>query len=125
MTNYSIGSALIEIKNAAMAKNREIVLKNIKFVKDAALALKSAGYLESVEEKDGMLNLSLTYHKKEPVLLDLKLISKPGLRIYMKYDELAARRSPSILLLSTSKGVLSSAKAIKNHLGGEVIAEVY
>ena len=63
--------------------------------------------------------------KKElKVLLDLKLVSTPGLRIYMGVEELEKIRKPSILILSTSKGVMSSREALKVRLGGEVIVEV-
>ena len=57
--------------------------------------------------------------------MDLKLVSKPGLRIYMGADELAAKRGPSYYILSTSKGIKTSREAIKERIGGEVIVEIW
>jgi small subunit ribosomal protein S8 len=125
MLTYAVGDFLIRVKNAVMAKNREISLPKTKYVKAVALVLKKENYLESVSEKDGQLIVSLAYHKKEPLMQNLKLVSKPGLRIYADSDTLAKRRGASILLLSTSVGVMSSKEAKKKGVGGEVIAEVW
>ena len=61
---------------------------------------------------------------KKPILSDLKIVSKPGLRVYIEVRDLEKRRKPSIYLISTSKGILSSREAIKQRVGGEIIAEV-
>lgn len=108
-----------------MAKNKEVVLKSTKLIKAAAASLKKAGYLEEVEVGKGILSTKLTFKKKEPLMLGIKVISTPGLRIYKGADELAKVKSPSIFLISTSKGVMTSREAIKARLGGEVIAEVW
>jgi small subunit ribosomal protein S8 len=125
MTNYPIADFLIRINNARLAKIKELSLPSTKLIHASALALKKAGYLNEVSLKDGILTTSLTYKKKEPLMLGLKLISRPGLRIYMGIDELAAIKSPSIFLLSTSKGVVTSKEAVKSRLGGEIIAEIW
>ncbi len=56
--------------------------------------------------------------------MDIKLISKPGLRIYKSVDELEKIKRPTIFLVSTPKGILSSKKAIKQRIGGEILAEI-
>jgi small subunit ribosomal protein S8 len=122
--NYPVGDFLIRLKNARMAKLKVVTVPSTKLIKATADALAAAGFLRDVTLTDGVLEVGLIYKKKEPVIMDVKLVSKPGLRIYMNVDELEKRRKPSILVLSTPKGVMSSKKALKERVGGEVIAEV-
>lgn len=124
-TNYPLGDFLIRIKNAALARRKEVSAKNIKFVNEVAKVLKKEGIINDIKKEKDQLRITLAYSKKEPVLLDLKLVSKPGLRIYVDVDELEARRSPSYYIISTPKGILTSKEAIKNRVGGEVIAEIW
>jgi small subunit ribosomal protein S8 len=124
MTNYIVGDYLIRIKNAAMASNRTVESRVTNPVKSVAKSLKELGYLEKVEIKKDVIVSTLVFKNRKPLLLDLKLVSKPGLRVYMSLDELNSRRKPTNLILSTSKGVLSSKQAIKKGVGGEVIVEI-
>jgi small subunit ribosomal protein S8 len=123
-TNYPVGDFLIRLKNAALARQREVEVDVTKLIKAVAVVLKEEGYLESIKEKDGKLIVRLTYRRKKPVLINLKLVSKPGLRIYQSADELTSRKGPSFLILSTPKGLMSSREAIKKRLGGEVMVEI-
>ena len=123
-TNYTVGDFLITVKNAALANKKTIEVRESRMTKAVAEALLKLGFLSSVEVKDGLLFVSLAYKKKAPILSDIKLISKPGLRVYWDLKKLKEYRSPAVLLLSTSKGILSSKEALKEGLGGEVIAEV-
>lgn len=123
--NYPVGDFLVRIKNAVLANNREFEVVSTKLIRKVAEVLAKGRYLEKVEEKDGRLAIKLAYYRKEPVLMDIKLVSKPGLRIYMNVDELEKKKGPSVYILSTPKGVMLSTQAIKSRLGGEVIAEVW
>jgi small subunit ribosomal protein S8 len=125
ITNYSVGDFLIRIKNAAMAGNKVVEIRSNKKLVAVAEALKKMGFVDSVKDEKGVLTTTLTFKNKSPRLMNLKLISKPGLRIYMGVDELEAKKSPSIFLISTPKGVTSSLKAIKDRVGGEVLAEIW
>lgn len=125
MTNYPVGDFLIRIKNAAMARTRDVEINDSKFILSVAEALQKEGYLDTVTKKDGKLLVRLAYHRKAPVLLGVELVSKPGLRIYTSSDEVAKSRGSFVYILSTSKGIMSSLKAIKMRLGGEVIAKIY
>lgn len=125
VTNYSLGDFLTRIKNAALARKRSFSVDNTKLINQVANVLKEEGYLDDIKKDDGKLIVSLKYHRKEPVLIGLKLISKPGLRIYMKVDEIEKKRGPEIYIVSTPKGVMSSRKVIKNRLGGEVLVKVW
>jgi small subunit ribosomal protein S8 len=123
-TNYTVGDYLIKIKNAAMARNRMVESRCTNLVKAVAGSMKEMGYLEKIEVKKGVIISTLVFKNRMPVLLDLKIVSKPGLRVYMSSDDLNKRRKPSYLILSTSKGVMSSIQAVKKGVGGEVIAEI-
>lgn len=125
MINYQIGDFLIQIKNAALAKNREIVTRTTKLKLAVAKTLKKEGFISEVSEKGQTLTIKLAYQHKEPVLIDLKLVSKPGRRIYAGIAEIEKKKGPSILLMTTPQGVISSKQALKLRVGGEVIAEIW
>ena len=125
MVNYQVGDLLIQIKNAAKANRKEVLVETSKMKKALAEVLKKAGFVSEVTEKDRQLSVKLAYSHREPVLLDLKLISKPGLRIYAGVDEVSSHKGGSILVLSTPKGLVSSKDALKLGVGGELIAEIW
>ena len=122
--NYPIGDFLVRIKNAVLARNREVVVEKTKLIVAVAKVLKKSGYLSDFQERKGEVIVRLAYRKKEPVILDMKLVSKPGLRVYKNVDELEKKRGPSTYIISTSKGILTSNEAIKKRVGGEVIVEI-
>ena len=73
-----------------------------------------------------ILVLSLKYVDKERVITGLKRISKPGLRVYVKAEEVpTVLNGLGIAIISTSKGVMTDKDARKNSLGGEVLAYVW
>ena len=123
-TNYPVGEFLISLKNASMAKNKTVSIKANKEIVAIAEALKKLGYLDEVKKDKLMLNVSLAFRFKKPVLINLKLVSKPGLRIYMGVDEIEKKKGPSTYLISSPKGIISTRDAVKTRTGGEVIAEI-
>ncbi len=129
-TNYPVGEFLIALKNASMAKNKKVEIKANKEIVAIAEALKKLGYLDEVKETKSpeqgrrMLTVSLAFRFKKPVLMNLKLVSKPGLRIYMGVDEIEKRKGPATYLISSPKGIISTKDAVKTRTGGEVIAEI-
>lgn len=125
MTNYPLGDFLIRLKNASLAGNKEVEVTSSKLVKETAICLKNMGFLDKVEEKDKKLFVSLSFKDKKPVLLDLKVISRPGLRIYMSVDEIGKIKRPSVFVISSPKGIISSRKAVKERVGGEIIVEIW
>ena len=124
MINYPVGDFLIRIKNAAIAKHKEVVVVNTKLVHSVAKALERSGYLSDVTKEAKSLVVKLVFSHKEPLLMDIQLVSKPGLRIYMNVDELRRIKDPYLYIISTPIGVLSSSEAIKKNAGGEVIAKI-
>ena len=72
------------------------------------------------------LNLKYSEGKKERVITGLKRISKPGLRVYAKHDELPkVLNGLGIAIVSTSKGIMTDRDARKENLGGEVLAYIW
>ena len=123
-SNYPIGDFLIRLKNISLTNRKSLEVNSSKLIKTTARLLQKEGYLEDVTETNGKLTLSLKFHKKNPILVDVKLISKPGLRVYMGREDLAAIKGPSFFIISTSKGLMTTREALKKGLGGEVIAEI-
>jgi len=122
--NYPIGDFLIRVKNAARAHKKVVIFTDSKFVRAIASLLKTQGYLDQLETNEGILKVGITHRHKEPVIMDIKLISKPGLRIYANYNDLAKKKNPSKIIISTPVGVMFSNEAIKKKMGGELIAEI-
>jgi len=122
--DYPVGDFLIRVKNAGMARNKNVVVPKTKTVVAVANVLKKIGILDSVKINNNILEATLTFKKKEPVLINIKLISRPGLRIYQTADEIEKKKGPSTLIVSTPKGIVSSHEVKKIRQGGEVIAEV-
>lgn len=125
VTNYPVGDFLIRVKNAAMAKNKSLEVQNNKKALALSQCLKKMGYVEEITKKEDSLILNLTFKNKKPRLMDIKLVSKPGLRIYMEVKEIEAKKGPSPFIISSSKGIISSKEAVKSRHGGEVIAEIW
>lgn len=120
-----MGDFLIRIKNAVLGGQTVVLVTATREKVALAKALKKAGFVESQTVTSGQLELKLKVNHKKPVLLDIKLISRPGQRVYLGAADLGKKRGSSIYLLSTPKGILVSQEALKLNVGGEVIAEVW
>jgi small subunit ribosomal protein S8 len=92
MVNDTISDMLTRIRNANQMKYTNVSVLNTKMTKEIANILKEEGYISDFADNkdDNTLNLTLKYgdNKKERVIVGLKRISKPGLRVYAKRDEL-------------------------------------
>ena len=124
MTNYQIGDFLIRLKNAGMAGIKEITFFKSGMVLGVAETLKSEGFIESIVEDKKSITVKLAIFNKKPVLSNIKIISKPGIRIYMSVDEIESYKKPDVLILTTPKGIMSGTRAKKERVGGELIAKV-
>ncbi len=126
-----IADMLTRIRNASMARHRELTLPSSRIKRDIARILVEEGFIESyATSQDGVQEL-LTIHLKyvegkTPVVSGLKRISKPGLRVYARKTEI-----PRVLgglgtaILSTSHGIMTGQSARKLNLGGEVLCYVW
>ena len=130
MVTDTIADMLTRIRNANQMKYNNVAVLNTKMTREIASILKEEGYISeyAVNEENKMLDLSLKYgdNKKERVITGLKRISKPGLRVYAKRDELPrVLNGLGIAIISTSKGIMTDKKARENGLGGEVLAYIW
>ncbi|MDD4406685.1 MAG: 30S ribosomal protein S8 [Bacilli bacterium] len=128
----TIADMLTRIRNANQMKYKQVDVIGTNITNEIAKILKEEGYISDlVEEKStkgNKLTLTLKYgdNKKERVIVGLKRISKPGLRVYVKHDELPrVLNGLGIAIISTSKGIMTDKKARENSLGGEVLAYIW
>ncbi len=122
-----IADMLTRIRNANAMKYKEVSMPVSKVKVEIAKILKNEGFVEDYKVEDGILTLTLKYtSKKERVITGLKRISKPGLRVYAKNDEIPkVLNGFGIAIVSTSKGIMTDKEARKENLGGEVMAYIW
>ena len=122
-----IADMLTRIRNANQMRNKEVSLPTSKMKVEIAKILDSEGFIEKYTVKDNTLTLTLKYaNNKERVITGLKRISKPGLRVYAKAEDIPhVLNGLGIAIISTPKGVMTDKNARKNNVGGEVIAYVW
>ena len=129
--NDIISDMLTRMRNALAMKYTSVEVIGSKMTKEIATILTNEGYIEGFEAvKDGAaekLLINLKYGaKKERVITGLKRISKPGLRVYVKANEVPkVLNGLGIAIVSTSKGVMTDKEARKENLGGEILAYIW
>jgi small subunit ribosomal protein S8 len=130
-TTDPIADMLTRIRNASMARHRELTLPSSRIKREIARILVEEGFIDtfstSQEGVQEMLTVRLKYVEgRTPVVSGLKRISKPGLRVYARKTEI-----PRVLgglgtaILSTSQGIMTGSQARKLNLGGEVLCYVW
>lgn len=125
-----ISDMLTRLRNATMAHATtvELPMSNMKFA--LAKLLEHEGFVGAVEtftqSARPMLRITLKYDVQgKPRLSHIKRVSKPGLRVYQKTDELKQVRSGyGLSIISTPNGIMTNREARKRRLGGEVICEI-
>lgn len=127
-----IADMLTRIRNANVMRYTKVEVPSSKVKEEIAKILTDEGFIngytiEKHERQDDMLVLSLKYgQKKERVITGLKRISKPGLRVYAKVDEVPkVLNGLGIAIISTSKGIMTDKKARELKVGGEVLAYIW
>lgn len=131
MVGYPIGDFLIRLKNAYLAKKEEVVVPYSKMNERLAKILAKHSFIggyrvKEEDKKKKTLVVSLVYSRGKPALTEVKLISKPGRRIYASVRDMPFPPTRlGIVLVSTPKGVLTAKEAVKKKVGGEVIGYVW
>ena len=131
MVTDPIADMLTRIRNANQMRDKEVEMPASKMKIEIARILKEEGFIVDYKVKKNniqdILVLSLKYsEKKERVITGLKRISKPGLRAYVKADEVPkVLNGLGIAIISTSRGVMTDRDARKQSLGGEVLAYIW
>ena len=131
----TIADMLTRIRNANQMRYEEVKVPSSNIKKEIARILKEEGFIKDykIENSDenskvqDTIVLTLKYTaKKERVITGLKRISKPGLRVYVKNDEVPkVLNGLGIAIISTSKGIMTDKEARKENIGGEVLAYIW
>ena len=127
----AIADMLTRIRNANRMRYQEVLVPSSKIKLEIARILKEEGFISDYKIKKNdvqdviVLNLKYGQHK-ERVITGLKRISKPGLRVYAKTNEIPkVLNGLGIAIVSTSKGLMTDKEARKEQLGGEVLAYIW
>ena len=127
----TIADMLTRIRNANSMRYTEVKVPASNLKLELARILKEEGFIKDYKVLDenvqGMILLTLKYgQNKERVITGLKRISKPGLRVYAKAEEVPkVLNGLGIAIISTSKGVMTDKEARKQNLGGEVLCYIW
>ena len=129
-TTDPIADLLTRIRNAKMVGKTEVRLPSSKMKQVIAQQLKKSGYLADVKVEDGTPRDTLVVTINKPgevsTINEITRMSKPGRRMYVKADEIPKIKSGrGLVLISTSKGVITGDEAVKQRLGGELLLKVY
>ena len=126
-----VADMLTRIRNANSVYHDKVEIPASKIKQAIAQVLKAEGFIKDFEvikdDKQGMLRASLKYGpNREKVITGIKRISKPGLRVYVKSEQLPrVLGGLGIAIISTSKGIMTDKQARRDGLGGEVLAFVW
>ena len=126
-----IADMLTRIRNANMVRHEKLEVPASNLKKEIAEILKREGFVRDVEyaedNKQGIIRIFLKYGKEnERVITGLKRISKPGLRVYAKTNEVPkVLNGLGIALVSTSQGLLTDKEARAKQVGGEILAYIW
>ena len=132
MVTDPIADFLTRIRNAQMARHRivEIPASNLK--KRMTEILYDKGYILKYkfedDSKQGVIKIALKYNPetKEPAIISLERVSRPGLRQYAKPSEIRrVKNGLGVAIVSTSKGVMTDKEARAQNVGGEVLCNIY
>tara|TARA_Y100001970_G_C14255317_1_gene874894 strand:+ start:6378 stop:6776 length:399 start_codon:yes stop_codon:yes gene_type:complete len=126
-----IGDMLSRIRNGQMRSLSKIDIPYSNFRFKILEVLKKEGYIINYKLTDNKVTnktivVDLKYYEGQPVIKEIKRVSKPGRRVYSKATSIPkVLNGLGVAILSTSKGVMSDSEAIKNNLGGEIICRVF
>ena len=126
-----IGDMLTRIRNGQMRSLNKISVPFSVFRSKILEVLKKEGYIinfsiDKGENNKKLLLVDLKYYEGQPVIREIKRISKPGRRVYSRATSIPkVHNGLGLAILSTSKGVMSDSEAVKNNLGGEIICRIF
>ena len=126
-----IGDMLTRIRNGQMRSLNKITIPFSVFRSKILEVLKKEGYIinfviDKGEENKKLLLVDLKYYEGQPVIREIKRISKPGRRVYSRATSIPkVMNGLGLAILSTPKGVMSDTDARKNNVGGEIICRVF
>ncbi len=126
-----IGDMLTRIRNGQMRSLNKIEIPFSNFRLKILEVLKNEGYIVSMNINDNKnktksILVDLKYYEGQPVIKEIRRVSKPGRRVYSRANSIPkVLNGLGLAILSTSKGVMSDSEAVKNNLGGEIICRIF
>jgi len=125
-----VANMLTLIRNAAKARQEKTDVPYSKLLEGIAGILKEEGFIDNFrvikDTKQGVLRIYLRYIHKKSVIINLKRVSRPGLRVYADAKHLPrVLRGKGMAIMTTSKGLMTEAKARETGVGGEVLCYVW
>jgi small subunit ribosomal protein S8 len=126
-----LADMLTRIRNAGMVKFETVEMPLSKVKTGVAAILKKEGFINDYQVVDsdtqGVLRIEMKYDQNnERIITNLKRVSKPGRRIYVKHDQIPKVMSGlGIAIISTSKGIFTDKEARAMKIGGELLCEVW
>ena len=125
-----IANMLTPIRNGARAKKEKVDIPHSKILVEIAELLKQEGYIDNYrvikDTKQGALRVYLKYITKKSVIINLKRVSRPGLRVYAGVKEIPrVLRGKGTAILTTSKGLMTDTQAREAKMGGEVLCYIW
>ena len=126
-----ISDMIARIRNAQMRLSKNVTIPNSKFRIRILEVLKQEGYISdykllSDSNNKNTLFVDLKYSNGLPVIREIKIISKPGRRIYAKADSIPKiQNGLGLAILSTSKGIMTDSEARNQNVGGEIICRIF
>ena len=130
MSNHPVSDLVTRVRNGYLAKRNIINSPVSKLRENILKILKEEGFILSYSKvKTGnheQFDIHLKYHYSNPVVSEVSVISKPGRRIYCRADEIpSVKNGLGMVIISTSRGVLSDHEARLQKLGGEVLLKIF
>ena len=124
-----IADLLTRIRNAQAVAKASVLVPNSKVKLAIARVLQDEGYIENVQVKTvggkSELEISLKYYAGRPVIERIERVSRPGLRVYKRHDEIPrVMNGLGVAIVTTPKGVMTDRKARAARIGGEVLCFV-
>lgn len=126
-----IADLLTRIRNGSRARLARVEIPHSKLKEELVALLKREGYVNDYSVAAGeagrkKIDVSLRYDEgRKPVITEIKRVSKPGLRVYMRCNEIPKVRSGlGVMVLTTSKGLMTDREARKANIGGEALCSI-
>lgn len=125
-----IADLITRIRNAILVGKNEISVPTSKLKVAVAEVLQKANYIDSLKVEEskprGILHISINKPTENARITEITKVSKPGRRVYAGADDIPRVKSGrGIVLISTSKGIMTGQEAKKQRLGGEILIKVY
>lgn len=128
--NYHVADFILRIKNAYLARRSSVVMPYSNINKTIGKLLVKEGFLADVKEDTAdnkkIILVQLRYVRRRPALTQVKIVSKPSLRVYVGSREVVTKYRDAVLsVVSTPQGIMSGKEAAKKKVGGELLFSIW